>query len=62
VLELPAGRYDATWVDVLTGNPLARTRVRHPGGRMALTPPEYAQDVALRVVSVTARALDARTP
>jgi len=62
VLELPAGGYDATWIDVLTGSPLARTRVRHAGGRVALTPPRYAQDVALRVVSVTARARGAPTP
>jgi hypothetical protein len=62
VLEVPAGRYDATWIDVLTGSPLAQTRVRHTGGRMALTPPRYAQDVALRVVSVTARARGTSTP
>jgi hypothetical protein len=51
LLEVPAGTYDATFVDVLTGDALARTRVQHAGGRLRLTAPAYAQDVALRVVA-----------
>ena len=51
VVEAPAGTYDATWVDVLTGDVLARARVRHRGGRLTLAPPAYAQDVALRLVA-----------
>jgi len=51
VLDVPAGTYEATWVDVLTGDVLARTRVRHAGGRLTLAPPAYAQDVALRLVA-----------
>ena len=55
VLELPAGRYEATWIDVLTGGSLRRASVRHPGGRLTLAPPAYRQDVALRVVRMDGR-------
>jgi hypothetical protein len=55
LLEIPAGQYEATWIDVLTGDALARTRVRHPGGRLVLAPPAYAQDVALRLVAIGGR-------
>jgi hypothetical protein len=51
VLDVPAGTYEATWIDVLSGDTLARTRVRHAGGRLTLTPPAYTLDVALRLVS-----------
>ena len=51
VLDVPAGTYEATWVDVLSGETLTRTRVRHAGGRLTLAPPVYAQDVALRLVA-----------
>ena len=51
VLDVPAGTYEATWIDVLSGDTLARTRVRHAGGRLTLEPPAYAQDVALRLVA-----------
>jgi hypothetical protein len=51
VLEVPAGAYDATWVDVLTGDSLGRARVRHRGGRLTLASPAYVQDVALRLVA-----------
>ena len=55
VLELPAGRYEATWIDVLTGGSLRRERVRHAGGRLTLAPPAYGRDVALRVVRTDGR-------
>ena len=51
VLDVPAGTYEATWVDVLTGDAVARTRVRHAGGRLRLAPPAYRQDIALRLVA-----------
>ena len=51
VLDVPAGTYEATWVDVLTGTVLTRTRVRHSGGRLTLAPPAYEHDVALRLVA-----------
>ena len=51
VLDVPAGTYEATWIDVLSGDTLVRTRVRHAGGRLTLAPPAYAHDVALRLVA-----------
>jgi len=51
VLDVPAGAYEATWVDVLTGATLARARVQHTGGRLTLAPPAYGQDVALRLAA-----------
>lgn len=51
LLDVPAGRYRAAWVDVLTGAELRSEPVRHPGGRLSLRAPEYAQDVAVRLVA-----------
>lgn len=50
-LDIPAGAYQATWIDVTTGVQLKQERRRHAGGRMALDAPAYQQDIALRVIS-----------
>ena len=51
VLELPAGRYRAEWVDVLTGGVVGSTTLDHDGGRAGLRSPAYDTDIALRVVA-----------
>ena len=50
-LDLPAGRYRAEWVDPRTGAVARAEDLDHGGGRAALAPPDYAEDVALRVVA-----------
>jgi len=49
MIELPAGRYQAAWVNTRTGNVDKSEQINHSGGRAKLTSPEYQQDVALRL-------------
>ena len=51
VLELPAGRYRADWIDVLTGVVVESAAIDHDGGRAALRSPAYDTDIALRLVA-----------
>jgi hypothetical protein len=50
VIELPAGRYRAEWIDPLTGKISGRETVAHKGGGLALRSPPYREDIALRLV------------
>lgn len=47
-LLLPAGNYRVAWVDVLSGRPVKRERVKSPGS-IALTSPEFRQEIALSI-------------
>ncbi len=49
-LELPAGNYQAEWLDPVTGKVGPKTRLKHPGGTALLKSPSYAPDVVLRIV------------
>jgi hypothetical protein len=49
-VKLPAGRYEAVWLDSKTGQSVKRERFQHPGGEASLGSPVYEQDVALRIV------------
>jgi hypothetical protein len=48
-LHLPAGTYDAAWVNTLTGKLDKEERFRHGGGTRTLLSPPYAEDIALRL-------------
>jgi hypothetical protein len=50
-LDLPAGRYRAEWVDVLTGGVVETRNLDHDGARATLHSPPYDTDVALRVLT-----------
>ena len=52
VLDVPAGRYRAEWVNTLNANVDKTEEVTHGGGALTLGSPEYKEDVALRVVMV----------
>nr|MBC8372566.1 hypothetical protein [Planctomycetota bacterium] len=52
VLDLPAGRYRIEWVNVKTGKTIQFEEIAHKGGHAILKSPEFANDVALRVLSV----------
>ncbi|HMJ64000.1 MAG TPA: DUF6298 domain-containing protein, partial [Candidatus Binatia bacterium] len=45
-LDLPAGSYRAEWINTLSGQTDKREDIR--GGTVALTPPNYREDIALR--------------
>ena len=53
VMNLPAGRFLAEWVDTKTGRVAKRQSLRHQGGLRKLSSPAYRQDIALRVVSAS---------
>ncbi len=48
-LDLPAGNYQAEWVNTRTGKVDAVEDVRHAGGECLLKSPEYTEDIALRI-------------
>lgn len=52
-LELPAGSYEAAWVNTRTGQADKRESFSHSGGEKALTSPVYTEDIALRVKAVS---------
>ena len=49
-VELPAGKYREEWMDPQTGRIAKRSVVKHPGGKYQVKSPDYADDIALRLV------------
>lgn len=49
-LDLPAGTYDLSWIDVIHGNILRSQRIEHAGGIYALRSPAKTTECALRIV------------
>jgi hypothetical protein len=49
LLELPAERYRAQWVDTRSGRAAKEEVFSHPGGHHTLVSPAYTEDIALRV-------------
>lgn len=52
LLDIPAGTYQSTWIDVSNGRQLKQERHRHRGGRLTLQAPAYQMDIALKVIAV----------
>jgi len=50
-LELPAGKYQATWISPATGEKLAEDAFAHDGGKKELKAPAFEPDVALKIVA-----------
>ncbi|MCU0915499.1 MAG: glycoside hydrolase family 5 protein [Planctomycetes bacterium] len=48
-LLLPAGTYQAEWVDTKTGQVAGAEAFRHPGGPRPFPVPAYVDDIALRI-------------
>jgi hypothetical protein len=51
VLDLPAGRFRAEWVNPRTGAVDKSQNIDHKGGDATLSSPRYEEDVALRIVA-----------
>ncbi len=49
VLNLPAGTYQADWVDPASGRVIESKKVEPQGGNFALVAPKYTIDIALRI-------------
>ena len=45
---LPAGSYHVEWVDVLSGKPIKRERVKSSGA-LVITSPEFQREIALSI-------------
>ncbi|MGH7973781.1 MAG: hypothetical protein ACREIC_34120, partial [Limisphaerales bacterium] len=48
--NVPAGRYQAEWINTLTGAVAKTEDVSHAGGTLPLASPPYSEDIALRLV------------
>ncbi len=48
-LDLPAGKYQAEWVDPASGSIVASRSIAHSGGKYGLSAPRYTIDIALRI-------------
>ncbi|MGQ9524156.1 MAG: hypothetical protein ACUVTZ_04865 [Armatimonadota bacterium] len=55
VLDLPAGRYRAEWVNTLTGRVEKTDVINHQGGSAKLSSPSYSEDIALKIVRTRGR-------
>jgi hypothetical protein len=47
-MVLPAGRYRIEWVDVLSGKPIKRERVKSTGV-ITITSPEFQREIAVSI-------------
>jgi hypothetical protein len=54
-LDLPEGTYRAEWLNPRTGKIERSEEIRHKGGPRVLVSPEYAEDMALRLVRAEAK-------
>jgi hypothetical protein len=50
VLDLPAGFYKVEWLSPLTGKTEKRETLKHGGGSVTVSSPDYLPDIALRVM------------
>ena len=48
-LNLPAGNYEAEWINPKTGKAERREKVRHSGGTYTLASPSFQEDIALSI-------------
>jgi Putative collagen-binding domain of a collagenase len=51
VLDLPAGRYRANWINPRTGAVESAQDIDHPSGEVTLDSPRYDEDIALKIVA-----------
>ena len=49
VLDLPAGSYEADWVDPASGTVVRTDTFSHPGGHRTFASPRHSIDIALRI-------------
>lgn len=48
-LNLPAGSYNTTWMNTLSGHEETSKSWIHEGGKITLVTPDYVEDIALRI-------------
>jgi len=52
LIELPAGNYNAEWLNTRTGQIEKAEMFEHSGGARKLSSPDYSEDMALRIRAV----------
>ena len=50
LLELPKGSYKVEWLNPVSGRIEKTAKLKHDGGNVTLSSPDYIEDVALRIV------------
>jgi hypothetical protein len=55
VVQLPAGTYEATWVNAKTGDVDGSDTFAHAGGKRRLVSPSFTEDIALKIVATKPR-------
>jgi hypothetical protein len=55
VVQLPAGTYEATWVNTKTGDVDGSDTFTHAGGKRRLVSPSFTEDIALKIVATKPR-------
>jgi len=50
-LDIPKGKYHVEWLDTQKGNLAGKEKFKHRGGEITLETPEFAGDIALKIVS-----------
>jgi hypothetical protein len=49
-LNLPEGNYKAEWISTLNGSVMKNEKIKHKGGELSLTSPEFSEDIALKIL------------
>jgi hypothetical protein len=55
IVELPAGKYEATWVNTKNGDVEGRATFVHDDGKRRLVSPSFTEDIALKIVAAELR-------
>lgn len=48
-LNVPEGNYRTEWINTLNGNVIKAEKVKHTGGVITLTSPDFSEDIALKI-------------
>lgn len=48
-ISLPSGNYESKWINTLNGYTLKSETLKHSGGTITLTSPDFSEDIALKI-------------
>ena len=49
-LKIPKGNYSAEWFNTIDGSVMKAEKIKHYGGEITLTSPDYSEDIALKII------------
>jgi hypothetical protein len=50
-LDLPKGNYKADWISTLDGKIVRSESLKHSGGELSMTSPDFRDDIALKIIA-----------